>query len=244
MDNEATPVVRKQKTFVISDKELNLLYDKVLHKLPYFKDIDFSETIWDDCIPYLEELVKDPEPDLYICTIKNKLRLIKDVKKPLGWGFGIEIRSIIAFQLYVILYYRFREDKVYVKVRKELTEILGFFNNPNRCPLNISLEYMNLLPAYKEPNADSTAEDMLIVDGKEKVSRSAQIGLLVRLFEGAGVDFEKYSGSKAALGRLGEKYYDIPKKTIQNFFSNKPNIEDAIDMNIELRNMGIKWQIE
>lgn len=232
----------KQKSTVISDRELNMIYDRVLCKRPYFRDIDFSETIWDDCIPFLDELVQDAEPDIYISTTKNKLRKIKETVKPEGWNFCIRKSDIIAFQLYVILFYRFRDDKVYVKVRESLKEMLGFFNDPTRCSLNESLRYMQDLPL----NNELLEEDLNTSEDKVQISRAAQIGLLVRLFEESGVNFNNYSGAKAALARLGEEIYEIPEKTINNYFSrtSKINSEDKLSINMELKEMGVEWRLE
>lgn len=148
MDKE----IRKPKTFVLSDTHLDMLFDCVLIKRFYFNKIRYSIDIWDRCIPYLEELVNADEPDIYISTIKNKLRSLDQVVVYNSRINKIRVADIITIQLYVILYYRYRDDETYKYVLKSLEEILGLFAHRDFSDFNKTREYLAALPQYKGPN--------------------------------------------------------------------------------------------
>lgn len=139
------------KTSIVSNDELNMLFDQCLIKIPFFRGLGFSDKIWDDCLPYLDRLVSHNSPALYISTIKNELRVLSGEKKPSSWDYAVKLSSIIALQLYVILYYRFRDCDIYKNnVLLSLKEVLGFFDS-HRCKFSAEvLPWLQKLPIYSE----------------------------------------------------------------------------------------------
>lgn len=153
----------KQKSSVISDLELDVIYDRVMYKIDFFRALKSYATIWDDCIPYLERLVKHPSPDLYVSKIKNELRERTEIKRPATWGTAINLADMISTQLYIILFYLYRDNKMYTEtVLPSLTGIMGYFKEARYGRLEHIQKLLNNLPERKVP----TYTQGSAVDGK------------------------------------------------------------------------------
>lgn len=142
----------KQRSSVISDLELEVIYDRVLYKIDFFRDLNCHATIWDECIPYLDRLVKHPSPDLYVSKIKNELRERTEIKKPATWGTAIRLTDMISTQLYIILFYLYKDKKIYIEtVLPSLTGIMGYFKEARYGRLEYLQKLLKDLPECNAP---------------------------------------------------------------------------------------------
>lgn len=134
------------KSSIISNDELDLLYDKVLQKIGFFRELGYSDTVWDAALPYLERLVTHSKPSLYISRIKNELSIMTEkISMP---NYTVKSSSVIAIQLYVILYYLYKDvDSYRDYILPDLNNILGYFNS-TRCSFNDILRSLEKLPQY------------------------------------------------------------------------------------------------
>lgn len=159
----------KQKSSVISDLELEVIYDIVLYKITFFKDLNCHDTIWDDCLTYLDRLVKHESPELYVCKIKNELREISGTRKPNNWGMSVSRSAIISTQLYIILYYLYRDNRTYTDIiLPSLKEIMGYFKNPSHGEYEYIQKLLQKLPVRKTPvYTQGAAVDSKLLQEKE-----------------------------------------------------------------------------
>lgn len=126
----------EQKNRIMAQEYFDMLADRILSQHCFYEEICILHNVWDDVIPYIYRLITHPRPALYISTIKNELRA-KYKSNVRGRDrndmiFDFPMHNLIAFKMYVVLRYRFAQDKQWMEqVLPSLYELADKLNCTN-----------------------------------------------------------------------------------------------------------------
>lgn len=122
----------KRKGAIISVDELNSLFANVVKKHQYYSRRQWQPTFWDRAMEYLLRLFDSERPGMHIYSIANELSTLKT--NSFAWsGFGeVFDGNRIAFQMYLVIYYKYRNHPVYMTMLKALLPVTGVLGHGNR----------------------------------------------------------------------------------------------------------------
>lgn len=151
-----------------SKEEIDMLFNTVINQTKYFYNkFNFPNQAFDESLKYVERLINHEKPIIYIHTIINELKL---ENRP--WQntveFTIYAYNALAFRIYVLLYYRYKDNAVYKdSILPHLQKLLGYFDSTSY-PLSKTLEKIDALPSYNDVHSDKTKflteEEVSIID--------------------------------------------------------------------------------
>ena len=158
-------LLQERKLAIMPQMHYDMLADRVLSRNIFFRDSAFGRTVWDDVVDHAYRIMQHSDPELYMSSVKNELRqryksvsVITIDNRP----FRRPDYRLIAFKLYVLLRYRFGQDKHYLDcVLPSLYEII---DNVNKTILFGSGDTLHTLfqkiRPYKQPTLQDVARQV------------------------------------------------------------------------------------
>ena len=122
----------KRKEAIISVDELNSLFANVVKKHAYYSNRKWQPTFWEEAMEYLLRLFDSERPAMHIYSIANELSALKT--NSFKWAGQGEVfdGNRIAFQMYLIIYYEYRDHPVYKTMLGALLPVIGVLSYNNR----------------------------------------------------------------------------------------------------------------
>lgn len=122
----------QRKKAIISVDELNSLFANVVKRHGYYSNFQWQPTFWDEAMAYLVRLSDSEQPAMHIYSITNELSTLKT--NSFMWsGFGtVYDGNRIAFQMYIVIYYKYRDHPVYKTMLKALAPVTGVLGRNGR----------------------------------------------------------------------------------------------------------------
>ena len=158
-------LLQARKQAIMPLEHYDMLADRVLSRNAFFGDGAFSPSVWDDVVGYAYNIMQHTAPDLYISTVKNELRQKYKSVSAITIGsqrFRREDYRLIAFKLYVLLRYRFGQDKRYLEYA--LPSLYEIIDNVNKTILFGSGDTLHTLfqkiRPYKQPTLQDVARQV------------------------------------------------------------------------------------
>jgi len=122
----------KRKGDIISVDELNSLFANVVKKHAYYSRRQWQSTFWNRAMEYLLRLFDSEQPAMHIYSIANELSALKT--NGFMWSGCGEVfdGNRIAFQMYLVIYYKYRDHPIYNTMLKALLPVTGVLSHSNR----------------------------------------------------------------------------------------------------------------
>jgi len=158
-------LLQERKLAIMPQMHYDMLADRVLSRNIFFRDSAFEPTVWDDVVDHAYRIMQHSDPELYMSCVKNELRQRYKSASTIIIGnqpFCRPDYKLIAFKLYVLLRYRFGQDKHYLDcVLPSLYEII---DNVNKTVLfgrgdTLHTLFQKIRP-YKQPTLQDVARQV------------------------------------------------------------------------------------
>lgn len=226
-----------------SKEEIDMLFNTVINQTKYFYNkFNFPNQAFDESLKYVERLINHEKPIIYIHTIINELKL---ENRP--WQntveFTIYAYNALAFRIYVLLYYRYKDNAVYKdSILPHLQKLLGYFDSTSY-PLSKTLEKIDALPSYNDVHSDKTKflteEEVSIIDKltaennrlEKKVKELEQ-----RIEDMTFRDDDDDESDRAVIER------NVKGKTVIHKTTAKECVKTLIDENVKAKLKLTEWE--
>ncbi|MBR0046529.1 MAG: hypothetical protein IJP75_06555 [Bacteroidaceae bacterium] len=95
---------------VITDDELNMLFAEVVKKHPAFRNCVWRTNFWDVTKGYLKRLFCQGKSSMFVYSIANELSIKNTNSHNLLGDGAIDDGDRVAFKLYVVIYYKYKDN--------------------------------------------------------------------------------------------------------------------------------------
>lgn len=244
---------------------LNQLADSVAIRILYFKQFFSPENIWNGIIEPCQKVEEEPRNvnTIIIEARKDNVLLIR--------GAGVIKYHLKTTLIYILLYYRHRDDKIYQAiVFPELIRNMGVFGSSKILKESIQEEIDKIIEHDKLVEQATTKTEVVSsvvtpeipkeeILGQEQPLKetipSESIGfhdkvrldLLLRLMESNGADLDKY-GNKVKAAQVMQSITGLPLQTCKNYCTERnlnvtTHSEEVLQMNTLLQALGMEIRL-
>lgn len=167
-------VVEEEKKLetVITDNELNMLFAEVVKKHLCFQNTAWSMTFWDVTKSYLKRLFCQGQNTMNVYSIANELSAKNTNSR--GWqGPGnVDDGDKIAYKLYVVIYYKFKDNPSYSIMLDALAPQMGKLGSSGRLEeINKTLDVVRAKYGNEQKIGTIAREDAINQNVEEKKER-------------------------------------------------------------------------
>lgn len=234
-----------EKEKIINDLEFNVIFDKVLSKIPTLSDLTFTKSLYEESLSYVSRVIEHPTPQFYISTIVNELRTNKDEVYCKSNDKKLRKTSILSLLIYVNLYYLKRDQSVYTeKIIPNLVPRMGFYNNSTNWTIKRTQDLLAELPAPSEVRGTSQDDNE-----PHHTKNQLCIKVLIRMYEKLWSKMQMNNHSNSQKARFlaaisGYSEEAIKDKLSRNFeLTERDHSKDVLLANELLLQAGIKKPI-